>query len=220
MEEFPTTIPLTILMVHQHDTDRHGITRVIPPVPRSRRKWFPSARRRRNTYPFLFSRKRAVSMFRLRLTDVSNDNSKGKSSRFKIKSSRLSLRSRITRHVSYVTYSLAFRLKSLVTPSVAPSSASMSTNQKTSPTSYSHSLRPSYLNSPAIVRALPRLSSPFRFPITTMTPSVSTGFQVPCFLPEDPPYLMKSTPSPSTVSTLPLLNQMPPLHTSTPPLIQ
>ena len=157
-------------------------------MPRFRRNWFPSARRRRDTHLVPSYRKKAVSMDRPRLVVVPIDNSKGKLSRFK--QSQTLLQSQITRHVIARDF-LSPLLSQVSCHSVGRTFGCVhapSTNQSTLPTFYSHSLCPSYLNIPAIVRVSPRLSPFCRLRTTTMTSPVPTCFQVLCFLPEDPPH--------------------------------
>ena len=84
--------PAHVIMSRTHSADnsngksaryRHGIARVIPPSSRFRHNLSSSSRRRHGTYSIVSKAKKAMSMARLRLVAVPNDNSKGKSSRFK-----------------------------------------------------------------------------------------------------------------------------------------
>ena len=205
MEECHVSIPVTILMANQHDIVTASPVSFLP-CPFFYRNMSPSARRRRGNYPFKSLRKKAISLVRLRLVAVPNDNSKGKSSRFK--SSRLSLRSHTVRRV------IAREQPSHLSSQVSCRSTCHTIEcVLTPPTSRSYWLHPSCLYSHAIARDLPRLLLPLRLSINTMTPPVSTSNQIPCFLPEDPPHRMKSPPPPSTVSTLVRLNQTSPLIT-------
>ena len=180
--------PVNGRMSRTHSTDnsngksaryRHGRARVISPSSRFRHNLPSSSRRRRGTYSFKSSRKKAVSLVRPRLVAVPNDNSKGKSSRFKL--SRLSLQSRTISRV--IARDLPSRLSSQVSRHFP---GHIIECVLTPPTSHSHSLRPSCLFGHAIARVHHRLSLPLRLSTNTMTPSVSTGFQALCFLPEDP----------------------------------
>ena len=130
-----------------------------------------------------------------------NDNSKGKSSRFKLY--RLSLRSRIISHIT------ACDLPSRLLSQVFRRFTGHTTEYALAPpTSYSHSLFTSRPLGHATARVRSHLFSPRCLSINTMTPSVSTGFQARCFLPEDPPPHRRIT-SPSTTTKLPPYNQLP-----------
>ena len=205
--------PACVSMSRTHSADnsngksvryRHGIDRVVPLSSCFRHNPSSSSRRRRGTYSIVSKVKKATYMARLRLAAVPNDNSKGKSSRFK--RSRLSFLSRTTSRV--IARDLPFRLSSQVLCHFNGRTIECVT---TPPPSYSYSLRLSCLVGHAIAHVRSRLSSPSCLSINTLTPSVSTGFQVPCFLPEDPPH--RRTTPPSTASTLPPFNKSPPPST-------
>ena len=98
---------------------RHGIARVAPFLSRFCHNLSSSSRRRRGTYSLVSKAQKAMSMARRRLVAVPNDNSKGKSSRFKL--SCLPLRSRT---ISHVIVRGVYRLQPLVTSLVIPSRVS------------------------------------------------------------------------------------------------
>ena len=184
---------------------RHGIARLTPLSSRFRHNPPSSSRRSRGTYSIVSKVKKTLSLARLRLVAVSNDNSKGKSSRFK--QFRLSLPSRNTRRV------IARDLPPRLPPQVSRHFASHIIECVLAPpTPHFCSLRMSQLSGHAIARVRPRLFLPLRLS-HTMTSSVSTDFQASCFLPEDPPH-RRITP-PSTATSLPPLNQSPPPSTET-----
>ena len=190
-----TICPLSsayIVMSRTHSADnsngksaryRHGIARVAPLSSRFRHNLPSSSRCRRGTYSFVSKVKKAMSMARLRLVAVPNDNSKSKSSRFKL--SRLSLRLRSYANCPVIARDLPSRLSYQVSRHFTGHTI---VYVLTPPTCHSYSLHPSRLFSHAIAHVRPRLPLSLRLPINTIAPLVSPGFQALCFLLEDPPH--------------------------------